>query len=285
MLMRTDAMKARGVCALALAGPLLLSGCAGGGGGSEPSGSAAALVSALHFEYALTRAGEQAIEEEDSMALGCPAAGCPVEDLRQLADRADVVMRDGFQTVEDRTAGGPQPSVTVSGVSATVTGAAFTRHGFWGEHGWAAVEIGTGALSAEADGQTWTGRFSTAHAWAAGAPSGTNPAGAGGATWRGVAGAARTADFEHLWGAAELRIADLSRPLIDVHIDLDDGGDGVELPWDDVPLTAGRFAQGMAGTGTGRIEGRFHGPDHGEAFGTFDTGAYVGAFGAKRERE
>lgn len=34
--------------------------------------------------------------------------------------------------------------------------------------------------------------------------------------------------------------------------------------------------------GTDRIDGRFHGPGHGEAFGTFDTGAYVGAFGAKR---
>lgn len=65
-------------------------------------------------------------------------------------------------------------------------------------------------------------------------------------------------------GTAELRIADLTRPRVDADIDLDGG-----------------FAKGTAGSN--RIEGRFHGPDHEEAWGTFDTGAYVGAFGAKRE--
>ena len=31
-------------------------------------------------------------------------------------------------------------------------------------------------------------------------------------------------------------------------------------------------------------EGNFHGQDHEETYGVFDTGAYIGAFGAKRDR-
>ena len=99
---------------------------------------------------------------------------------------------------------------------------------------------------------------------------GTNPAGTGGAVWRGIAEAAETGTFERLGGTAELGIADLSRPLVDVDIDLDDGGDGVALRWEGIEPAAGAFGSGAAGTD--RIDGRFHGPGHGEAFGTFDTG-------------
>ena len=90
-----------------------------------------------------------------------------------------------------------------------------------------------------------------------------------------------TGTFERLMGTAELRIADLSQPQIDVDIDLDDGGDGVALEWRRMQLSDGVFAKGAAGAD--RIEGRFHGPGHAEAFGTFHTEAYVGAFGAKRQ--
>ena len=43
----------------------------------------------------------------------------------------------------------------------------------------------------------------------------------------------------------------------------------------------GGFRAGAAGTDY--LEGRFHGPGHEEAWGVFDTDAYVGAFGAKRQ--
>ncbi|MCY4602572.1 MAG: hypothetical protein OXF27_21935 [Acidobacteria bacterium] len=42
------------------------------------------------------------------------------------------------------------------------------------------------------------------------------------------------------------------------------------------------MASGTAGSD--RIEGRLHGPAHEEAWGVFDTGAYIGAFGAKRDQ-
>ena len=301
--MRTDCRPGRGPAAVktpafrvaALAGALLLAACGGGSGsgpatpgrggsgGGQPT-AAVPLVTGLHFDYVLERAGETPIEETGSTPLGCPfsgaRAGCPADDLRDLAGRDGTGMRDGFGTVTGTT-GGPPLTRTFAGASATVTGAEFRRYGFWGQYGWAAVEIGSGMLSAEAEGQTWTGSFTAAHAWAAGEPTGTNPAGTGSATWRGIAEAARTRDFRHLPGAAELRIADLSRPLIDVDIDLDDGGDGVALEWRRIQLSDGAFAKGAAGAD--RIEGRFHGPGHAEAFGTFHTETYVGAFGAKRQ--
>ena len=49
-----------------------------------------------------------------------------------------------------------------------------------------------------------------------------------------------------------------------------------------MPFVGGRFATGAAGTDY--IAGDFHGPDHEEVWGVLDTGAYVGAFGARRER-
>ena len=302
MTMRTDGRPGRGpdgartwtLRAAALAGALALAGCDRGGGGATtpgdvpgdppPGGSPSVpLVTELHFDYALTRDGEDPIEEDGSTSLGCPGAGCPADDLRVLAGREETGTRDGFRTVTGTT-GGPPLTRAFAGASATVSGAAFRRYGFWGEHGHAAVEIGTGDLSAEADGRRWTGTFEAAHAWAAGEASGTNPAGTGSATWSGIAEAARVRDFAHLQGTAELRIADLSRPLVDVDIDLDDGGDGgdgVALEWRGMELSGGSF--GTDAAGTNRVEGRFHGPGHGEVFGTFDDGTHVGAFGAKRQ--
>ena len=289
----SGAMMAWSLRAAALAGALALAACSGSGGGpmSRPDtmqptpGAAAPLVSGLHFDYALERAGAAPIKEKGSEPLSCQAGtggGCAEYDLRDLADDERAGMRGGFGTITVTGAPGGPLTETVSGVSVTVSDASFTRHGFWGEHGWAAVEIGTGDLAAETDGQAWSGTFGAAHAWTAGAnPAGTNPAGAGPAVWNGIAGAVRTDDFEHLPGTAELRIADLAQPLIDVDIDLDDGGAGVELRWAGMEPADGAFAKGAAGMD--RIDGRFHGPEHQEAWGVFDTGAYVGAFGAMRE--
>lgn len=271
--------------AAALAGVLLLAACNGGGSAGGPMTpvdmpSAAALVSGLHFDYTLTRADSAPVAEAGSVGLDCPAVGCVAGDLRELAGGDGTGMRAGFATVTGTT-GGPPLTEIFSEASATVSEASFRRYGFWGEHGYAAVEIGTGALSASADGQRRSGTFLAAHAWAAGEPSGTNPAGTGSAIWRGIAEAARTRDFARLPGTAELRIADLSRPRLDVDVDLDDGGAGVALEWRGMRLSDGAFAQGTLGTD--RLSGRLHGPGHEEAWGAFDTGAYAGAFGAKRE--
>ena len=232
----------------------------------------------LHFDYTLTRAGSQPIEVTDSVDLACTASGCAVDDLRELSGTG---MRGGFDTVAGTT-GESQITRTFTGVSVSASGTSVMRYGFWGEHGHAAVEIGTGTLSVVDGGQTWRGPFTSAHAVTGGDEvPGTNPMGAGSATWSGIAEAVRIADFERFPGTAELRIADLSRPRIEVDIDLDDGSrSGVALRWTGMTPSAGSFS---ATSGSGDIDGRFHGPAHEEAWGVFDTRTYVGAFGAKRE--
>ena len=289
---RATAMKTRILRAAVLAGALGLAACSGGGGGPsmpatgtdteidtrpppavEPMG---AMLTGLHFDYTLRRAGERPIEEDGSVLLACLVSGCAVVDLRELSGSGT---RDGFATVTGPV-GVSGHTASFTGVSVTASDVSVLRYGFWAEYGHAAVEIGTGALSAVDGGRTWRGDFTMAHAVVGGEVSGTNPAGTGGATWRGIAEAVRIAGFERLPGTAELNIANLSQPRVDVAIDLDDGGSGVALRWTGMTPAAGSFS-GRAGSG--RIDGRFHGPGHEEAWGVFDTDAYVGAFGAKRE--
>ena len=80
-----------------------------------------------------------------------------------------------------------------------------------------------------------------------------------------------------LWRRAVHRIGERAG----VAIDIDLGGVDRPLQWEDMPLANGGFAQGAAGGY--RIDGRFHGDGHEKAWGVFDTGAYVGASGAKRQ--
>ena len=141
------------------------------------------------------------------------------------------------------------------------------------------MEIADGPLSGRSEGESFSGELSAAIAYVAGDASGTNPTGMGSATWRGIAEAASTRTFQRREGTATVTIADLSRPRVGVDIDI--AGFAIGSPsWSDMRLADGRFASGRAGTD--RLEGNFHGPDHSETYGTFDTGAYVGAFGAKR---
>ena len=49
-----------------------------------------------------------------------------------------------------------------------------------------------------------------------------------------------------------------------------------------MPLVGGRFASGAAGADY--IAGDLHGPDQEGVWGVLDTGAYLGALGARRER-
>ena len=245
--------------------------------------SAALLVSRLHFNYTLV-GGSLEIEDADEVMLSCADSGAPTgcgtDDLREFSGRDGTGTRDGFGTVTDMHLDS-EIAGTFSGASTSVSDTVFTRYGFWGVYGYAATEIGTGRLSVTSEGVQYSGPYRSAHAWTGGVESGTNPAGAGSAVWRGIAEATRVRDFQHLPGSAELRIDNLSRPRIDADIELDDGGAGVALRWTGMAPAGGEFGKGTAGTD--RIDGRFHGPGHEEAWGVFDTGAYVGAFGAKRE--
>ena len=80
--------------------------------------------------------------------------------------------------------------------SPVTAGSSIYSYGFWGQHGFAALEIGSGPLSGEVDGTAFSGDFSFARAYAVGEVSGTNPTGAGSATWRGIAEASPAGTYE-----------------------------------------------------------------------------------------
>ena len=282
---------------------LTLAACGGGGGSSGPvrppppatglqgilDRADTLLASGAHARWTLSD-GKTQIAETEVEAMRCAGARCVGEDGEATAaadlrgafaapGAAGAVFgtRGGFDTATGKSAFEETQRVT----GATVTaGPGATSWGMWGEHGFAVLTLASGALAAEAGGVAFAGDFSSASAWALGDAAGSNPAGAGRAVWRGIAEAASTATFERLTGAATVTIADLSRPRVGVAIDVP--GHDIGAPgWADMPLLNGRFATGTAGTDY--LAGDFHGPAHQEAWGVFDTGAYVGAFGAKRE--
>ena len=150
-------------------------------------------MSDQHFHYNLTRAGEAPITQ-----TGLRQMAWTTSDLRQLDGTEDTANRDDFNTVDGSLA----------------DNSTFTRYGFRGQHGYAAVVLGEESRQITDAGRTWSGPFQTAHAWAAGETTGAHPTGTGSATWRGIAEAASTDDFQRLNGTANLTIADLSQPRL-----------------------------------------------------------------------
>ncbi len=276
----------------ALAAAVLTLGACGGGSssGSGDGGPLAAglggileradtlLFTGQRATWSLTAGGETV---EGTMAEAVTRV--TVQDLAEaFADAGGgeptLSTLGGFDTAT--TTSSFEVTETLSGVTVTATPEAMS-YGFWGEHGFAAVTLAAGALSGDIDGDAFSGEFSLATAWATGDATGTNPGGMGSATWTGIAEAVETDDFTRLRGTARVSIADLSQPRVAVAIDVP--GHTIGAPgWASMTLSAGRFADGTPGGGDW-LEGNFHGPDHAEAWGVFDTTDYIGAFGAKRE--
>ncbi len=290
-------------CAVAL----VLAACGGGGSSGTPvtetpldrlgalrERADTLTMTGLHARWSLSAEGEDDIDDAFVGGVTCSGGRCTAADGTALTARnlldlsgdgidpgtAEAGARDGFDTV--RAAGGFAVAETLPDLTVTVSPRA-TTWGFWGAHGFAALTIGTGPLSVEIDGTTMSGTFSLARAWAAGTAAGGNPTGTGRATWTGIAEASPTGTFKRVAGTVTVTIEDLSQPRVDVGIALD--GAGAPLRWTGMTLAEGRFAAGTAGTD--RLEGRFHGPAHEEAYGVFDTahaGSAPSAPGARRER-
>ena len=301
-----------------LAPALMLAACDGGGGSPTPPDgeldrlrsdpkivrlegiiqrSDTLLIPSNHFHYTITAEGET-VSERLVERTSCAGSRCVGEDgtettVGDLIDFEDpfadigstavnLGSRSGFDTIT--ATGNLDIEADVSADAADFRLAAdlnVDNYGFWGEHGFAAVQLLAASLSGQAEGTPYHGKASYAAAFAVGDATGTNPVGMGSATWRGIAEAASTRTFERRQGAATVTIADLSRPRVSVGIDVP--GYAIDASaWADMPLAGGRFASGT--TGRDYLEGNFHGPDHGETYGVFDTGAYIGVFGAKRDR-
>ena len=264
-------------------------------------------IPAVHFDYSVSIGNADAIANRLSNNASCTRASCDVEaedggmettvvqdliDLSVNVDTTEISLgsRGGFDTIAIAS------EFDVSGLilddTATFTPPTATAFGAWGEHGFAGVVIGNGSLTGQGR-QTgfgvqttvpFTGHLSYAFAYVMGNTTGTNPSGVGVATWEGIAEAASLRTFERRQGTATLVIADLSNPRLSVDIDVD-GFAINSSDWANLPLTDGSFTFPPSGTVAdgNYLAGNFHGSGHEEAYGVFDTEAYTGAFGAKRD--
>ena len=273
-------------------GPATSDGPVAAGIGAVLERSDTLLFTGQHSRWSLT-AGEETIADTMIDRATCTAARCVTADgttttVQDLAEafggmdsgvsEATLGMRGGFETAT--TQGSFEVTESLPDITVTAAPEAMS-YGFWGEHGLAAVTIAEGTLSGHIEGAPFSGDFALATAWATGGVTGTNPAGLGSATWRGIAEAVETGTFKRLQGTATVSIADLSRPRAGVAIDVP--GHAIGAPgWADMSLSAGGFTAGTPGGGDW-LTGNFHGPEHDEAWGIFDTTDYIGAFGAKRE--
>lgn len=155
-------------------------------------------------------------------------------------------------------------------------------YGLWGKHGMAGLVIADGPFSGRVTNIPFSGEMEVAIPFAFGDVSETNPGGSGSAIWTGIAEVVATRTFRRQEGIAKLTLADLAQPAVSVEIKV--GGNPIgKSGWTDLPLATGRFVFGSAGNDY--VEGNFHGADHSEAYGVFDTDNFTGAFGAKRQGE
>ena len=298
----------------AVLGILLLSAC---GGGDEPASSNSGLpaseveqvrsdprvirlggvmeradtllIPSSHTWYSITVQGET-ISRRAEESVSCNGPRCvgnssreavslddfvgPSSDTDVIVTKADLGSQAGFDTL---TFSGSSP-VSIPDLTITSEMSA-DYYGAWGQFGAAYLIVTDLPVSGRYQGIPFTGDFRGVVPYVAGDTAETNPTGLGSATWTGVAEAASTRNFRRRQGQATLTIAELSRPRVGVEIDI--AGYAIGSPgWSDIPLANGGFKTGHVGSDF--LEGNFHGSDHGEAYGVFDTGPYVGAFGAKR---
>ena len=150
----------------------------------------------------------------------------------------------------------------------------------WGQHGMAGLVIADGPFSGRTASIPFNGDMDAAIPFAFGDVSGTNPGGSGRATWSGIAEVVAVRTFRRQEGIATLTIADLAQPAVSVGIEVDGNPIG-NSAWADLPLSSGGFTFGSPGDDY--VEGNFHGANHSEAYGVFDTDNFTGAFGAKQD--
>ena len=235
------------------------------------NGSDSLLSSDLHLVTNATRA---------RLTAHCAGASCtfshpsvPGESLE--VGISDWELHDEYQAV--MTSGGIP--IAQSRSSADLT----TGYGGWLEHSGFGAIVQHDATAGE--------ELTAPYAVSYGDASGTNPAGAGTATWSGVmvgsdvGSATATERPDQVQGDATVT-ADLDNADVDVAftriVNLGTGGARADMTWTGLPLSDGGFGQG---SGENRIEGRFYGPNHEEAGGIFERDRIVGAFGARREED
>ena len=257
------------------------------------------LVPAVHVEFSGTGpSGTQRVEA--ALYGSCSGTECDfddaeteghisfdLEDFPVASDELDedvnftaltLDKRGGFHTLHFESSGGLSEGLADADEDDDVT-ATGSGYGLWAKYGFASTFIADVELSWEEDGDSYQATVDVAFSLAAGNATGSNPADMGSATWRGISEAVSTASFERRYGTATIRIPDLAQPSVDVDITVAGRQIG-SASWGSIALRDGRYEIGISGRDY--VVGDFYGPAHQETYGVFDTGAYVGAFGASR---
>ena len=255
------------------------------------------LIPGVHVQYSVSAAGvatttDSVFQDVSCEATACTAAGITLDlastlltdlidaDIDISVSEADLQTReDGFDTafvrgeLDASDIGALVPDITLVDIPEAL------GYGFWGEHGMAGLVIADGPFSGRTVDIPFSGNMDAAIPFAFGDVSGTTPGGSGKATWSGIAEVVALRTFRRQEGEATLTIADLAQPAVTVGIEV--GGNPIgKSEWTDLPLADGHFMFGDAGEDY--VEGNFHGSDHSEAYGVFDTDNFTGAFGARR---
>ena len=256
------------------------------------------LVPGVHVQYSVSAVGVDATTDSVFQDVSCEATACTAAgvtlDLAStlLTDLIDPDTGISVSEADLRTREDGFDTAFVRGdLDASDIGALFPDnitlvdipealgYGLWGRHGMAGLVIADGPFSGRTAGIPFSGDLEAAIPFVFGDVSGTSPGGSGKATWSGIAEVVALRTFRRQEGEATLTIADLAQPAVTVGIEV--GGNPIgKSGWTDLPLADGHFMFGSAGDDY--VEGNFHGADHSEAYGVFDTDNFTGAFGATR---
>lgn len=259
-------------------------------------------VPGAHVSYSVSALGQtnegRLFEAVSCEGIKCSAESAGVEldlDLSAFIDldiaisvsEANLQSRDGFDTADVKGTldlsdiGVLLPEITLTEIPEVQV------YGFWGQHGMAGLALADGPYAGQIDDDVlavpFNGHMKVVIPLALGDVPGTNPSGTGSATWTGIAEAVSPRTFMRREGTATLTIADLSLPQPTVSVAIDIAGNPIGGPgWTDMALDDGSFTVGTP-SDDDYLEGNFHGAEHSEAYGVFNTDTFTGAFGAKRD--
>lgn len=250
------------------------------------------LLPAVHVSYSISGSSDSVSQPISCEGTACTTSGVTI-DLRDFV-AADLIdsdidisvseaqlgtRGDGFHTASITGSLAP-PQLGVLHSNITITEIPEVQaYGFWGEHGMAGLSLADGPFSGSSQDVPISGDMQIVLPFAFGDVSNTNPSGAGQATWTGIAEVVALITLRRQEGTVTLTIPNLADPTVDV--DLEVSGNPIGKPgWEGLALNEGHFTFGAAGDNY--VAGNFHGADHSEAYGVFDTDNFTGAFGAQR---
>ncbi len=262
----------------AFAAAFVLASCGGGGGGGKaannggPSGPASGAGTTINT----VAAGDVLVAADGSFVRGrtaCRGTACTVTALGESAtvDFRDYI--DPSATPVPITNQQTRNGVRIGRIATSEDGLRFDTFGVWGTYNFATATVGSGRL------EGIEVRFAVPVSMGVGSRS--NPL-TGSATWAGAMIGVRVANSSlgaEVTGDAEMT-ANLGAASLDLAFTNIADRSGVrsnDIRWQGISMRNGSFS------GSGRLQGRFYGPNHEEAGGVFEHSGIAGAFSLARQ--